>query len=233
MMPHVGEPTIRQSKGAPVNHYQRHFNPKGNNANNNINLGHLTPDQRRFVEQTYAALVKTYSQRFTKATLYGVTAHDVANYAIKKVVANVAKFQRLTPQHAANAIAKNSYRDFWRRERAQRGHGARGTRVVLGDKPVNADEPDQGSVLDNHAGTIVDPESWVDDDHRQNVIEDVQDLMSALAFDGFYLTEIEGLDQGEAAELLGVSRTYLNKQMRKATKRIQELGISYRNWGLN
>jgi predicted DNA-binding protein (UPF0251 family) len=56
--------------------------------------------------------------------------------------------------------------------------------------------------------------------------------MSPLAFEGFRLTEIEGLDQGEAARVLSVSRSHLNREMSAAKKKIQALGISFREWGV-
>lgn len=192
----------------------------------------LTPEQRRFVEETYAALVKIYSLKFGKANPYGYTAQDIAGYAIEKVQRDPAKYMQRTPQHAANAIAKNSLQDFWRRQRAQRGQGARGTREVIGDEPVNPDDAGAGTVLDKVADTIVDPEGWIEREHQRGVIKDVQSLMSPIAFDGFYLTQIEGLDQSQAAAVLGVTREYLNRQMRAATKKIQALATSYREWGV-
>ena len=207
------------------------FNPKGT-TDKHFNHHRLTPEQRRFVEETYHALVKIYSLKFGKANPYGYTARDIANFAVEKVLRDPVKYMKRTPQHAANAIAKNSLQDFWRRQRAQRGQGARNTRVVIGDEPVNTDDADAGTVLDTVADTIVDPEEWIEREHRRGVIDDVQSLMSALAFDGFYLTEIEGLDQGQAAEVLGVTREYLNRQMRAATKKIQALDMSYREWGV-
>jgi predicted DNA-binding protein (UPF0251 family) len=56
--------------------------------------------------------------------------------------------------------------------------------------------------------------------------------MSPLAFDGFYLTVIEGLDQGAAAKVLGVGREHLNREMNAAKKEIQALAKSYREWGV-
>ena len=207
------------------------FNPKGI-TDKHFNHHRLTPEQRRFVEETYAALVKIYSIKLGKANPYGYTAYDIASYAIEKVLRKPTKYMKRTPQHAANAIAKNALQDFWRRQRAQRGQGARNTREVIGDEPVNPDDAGAGTVLDRVADTIVDPEEWIEREHQHGVIKDVQALMSPLAFDGFYLTEIVGLDQGQAAEVLGVSRAYLNRQMRAATKKIQALDKSYREWGV-
>jgi len=206
-------------------------NQKGTTAPKN-NYPQLTPEQRRFVEETYAALVKTYSLKFGNANPFGYTAHDIASYAIEKVLRDPTKYMKRTPQHAANAIAKNALQDFWRRQHAQRGQGARNTRKVIGDEPVNPDDAGAGTVLDKIVDPTADQDEWIEHEHRQGVIKDVQSLISPLAFAGFYLTEIEGLDQGEAAAVLGVSRAHLNRQMRAATKKIQALATSYDAWGV-
>jgi len=196
-----------------------------------FNHHRLTPEQRRFVEETYAALRKIYSHD-GNANRNGYTALDIASYAIEKVLKNPTKYMMRTPQHTANAIAENALKDFWRRQRAQRGQGARGTREVIGDEPIDADDAGAGTVLDNVTDTIVDPEEWIEREHQHGVIKDVQSLISPLAFAGFYLTVIKGLDQGQAAKVLGVSRAHLNRQMRAATKKIQALDKSYREWGV-
>jgi DNA-directed RNA polymerase specialized sigma24 family protein len=205
------------------------FNPKGT-TDKHLNHHRLTPEQRRFVEKTYHALVKIYSRM--PAHPHAYTAHDYAGFAIEKVLRNPAEYMKRTPQHAANAIAKNSLQDFWRRQHAQRGQGARSTRVVIGDEPIYQEDEEVGSVLGNVAGTVVDAEQWIEDEHLRGVIADVQSLMSPLAFEGFRLTEIEGLDQGEAARVLSVSRSHLNREMSAAKKKIQALGISFREWGV-
>lgn len=205
---------------------------KGTTANTNHHP-HLTVEQARFIEATYLALLKIYSRKYLKASLFGLQPADLANYAIQKVVANISKYLHRTPVHTANAVAKSAYLDLLRRERAQRGHGARGTRTVLGDNPINPEDPDSGTIIDNHAAGIIDPETWIEADHRGNMISGVRELMSELAFHGFVLTSIHDLTQEEAAVALGVTRSHLNKEMRKATKRLKELGASRENWGMN
>lgn len=214
-------------------HDQRnnHQQPKGTTANTNIN--DLTPEQSRFVEQTYRALQRIYKRQHAKANRFGLKPNDVANFAIKIVIANLDKHMRRSPLHCANAVATNAFKDLVRRELAQRGHGARGTRTVIGDEPVNREDSGAGSVIDNYGGGLDDPDSWVERDHRQTVIGEVSELISQLAFDGFVLTTINGLTQGDAAKQLGVSRTHLNKEMKKATRLLKSLGVSYDQWGVN
>ena len=93
------------------------FNPQGT-TDKHLNHHRLTPEQRRFVEKTYHALVKIYSRMPVHPHAY--TAHDYAGFAIEKVLRNPAEYMKRTPQHAANAIAKNSLQDFLRRQHADR-----------------------------------------------------------------------------------------------------------------
>jgi DNA-directed RNA polymerase specialized sigma24 family protein len=213
-------------------HDQRknHQPTKGTTANTNINL---TPEQSRFVEQTYRALQRICKRRFAKANRLGLKPDDIANFAIKIVIANLDKHMRRSPIHCANAVATNAFNDLVRRELSQRGHGARGTRTVIGDEPINREDSGAGSVIENYGGGLDDPDSWVERNHRETVLGEVSELISRLAFDGFVLTTINGLSQGEAAEVLGVSRTHLNKEMKKATRLLQGLGVSYDQWGVN
>ena len=214
-------------------HDQRNTNQPTKGTTAKKTTTHLTPEQKRFVEATYRELRRIYKRQHSKANRLGLKTNDLANYAINKVIANLDKFMLRTPLHCANAVAKNAFKDLVRRELAQRGHGARGTRTVIGDVPVNHEDPAAGSVIDNHGGGLDDPDSWVERDHRQTVLGEVSELISQLAFDGFVLTTINGLSQGEAAEVLDVSRTHLNKEMKKATRLLQGLGVSYDQWGVN
>jgi len=194
----------------------------------------LTVEQQRFVEATYQALLKIYSRKFANANVYDLQAADVAGFAIEKVLMNVEKYLKRgrTPLHTANAIAENAFLDMLRRQRVQRGQGARNTRTVLGDVPISSEEPDLGTILENLPGEVIDPEAWIEEDHRKKVIADVQELMSELAFNGFVLTAVHGLTQDAAAAALGVSRCHLNREMRKATKQLKAMGTSYDAWGV-
>ncbi len=180
----------------------------------------LTPAQRRYVEAVYAHLCKTYGLKIAKANLRGHKPADVANFAIQKVIRNVQHYMDRYPtaDHAANAVSANAFVDYCRRDNAQRGHGARGTRTVIGDEPGNYGDSDGESLIARQSGTIVDPEDIVDDDYREGIIREVRENISPLAWEGLVLTEINGLTQTEAAKLLGVGREHLNREINKAKK---------------
>jgi len=206
-------------------------NPKENPA---TKITPLNPAERRYVEAVYAHLCKAFGHKVAKANQYGLQPHDIAGFAIEKVINNIALYQARykTPLHAANAIATNAFIDAIRREWAQRGQGARGTRGVLGDIPVKSNEPDGASILDNFEGSIVDSEQWIEDDYRRRVIGEVRGHISTLAWEGLVLTEINGLTQTQAAVILGVSRAHLNREISKAKKIAKRMHEDH-NWEVN
>jgi Predicted DNA-binding proteins len=180
----------------------------------------LNPAERRYVEAVYAHLCKAFGHKIVKANLRGHKSADVANFAIQKVIRNVQRFMNRypTPDHAANAVASNSFVDYCRRDNAQRGQGARGKRTVMGDEPGRFGDVGMESVISRQPGSIVDPNDWIEDDYRRRVIGEVREHISTLAWEGLVLSEINGLTQTQAAAILGVSRAHLNREISKAKK---------------
>lgn len=199
---------------------QQSNNPTNTKETNATPSTPLTPAQRRYVEAVYAHLCKTYGFKIGKANLRGHKPADVANFAIQKVIRNVQHYMDRYPttDHAANAVASNAFVDYCRRDNAQRGHGARGTRTVIGDEPGSYGDSVAESVITRQSGTVVDPEEWVERDYREGIIDEVRENISPLAWEGLVLTEINGLTQTEAAKLLGIGREHLNREISKAKK---------------
>ncbi len=133
----------------------------------------LTPAQRQYVEAVYAHLCKSYGYKIAKANLRGHKPTDVANFAIQKVIRNVRGYMDRYPtaDHAANAVAANAFVDYCRRDNAQRGHGARGSRTVIGDEPSLQGDRDGESLIARQSGTVLDPEDFVEDDYREESSE--------------------------------------------------------------
>ncbi len=194
----------------------------------------LNPAERRYVEAVYAHLCKTYGFKIAKANLRGHKPADIANFSIGKVIRNVQRFMNRypTPDHAANAVAPNAFVDYCRRDNAQSGRGARGTRMVIGDEPGNFGDGGGESLIARHPESIVDPEAWVERDYHDGIIAEVREHISPLAWEGLVLTEINELTQGEAAALLGVSRAHLNREISKAKKIAKRMHEDH-NWEVN
>jgi len=215
---------------------------KRNNPNPNHNkkenaatkITPLNPAERRYVEAVYAHLCKTYGFKIAKASLRGHKPADIASFAIEKVIRNVQRFMNRypTPDHAANAVASNSFVDYCRRDNAQRGHGARGTRMVIGDEPGNFGDNNAESIIARQPGVVVDPEAWVERDYHDGIIGEVREHISPLAWEGLVLTQINGLTQAEAAVILGVSLGHLNREISKAKKIAKRMQEDH-NWEVN
>jgi len=137
-----------------------------------------------------------------------------------------------TPDHAANAVAPNAFVDYCRRDNAQSGRGARGTRTVIGDEPGNYGDGGGESLIARHPESIVDPEAWIERDYHEGIIREVREHISPLAWEGLVLTEINGLTQTQAAKLLGVSRAHLNREISKAKKIAKRMHEDH-NWEVN
>ena len=191
----------------------------------------LTPAQRQYVEAVYAHLCKSYGYKIAKANLRGHKPTDVANFAIQKVIRNVRGYMDRYPtaDHAANAVAANAFVDYCRRDNAQRGHGARGSRTVIGDEPSVQGDRDGESLIARQSGTVLDPEDFVEDDYREGIIREVRENISSLAWEGLVLTQINGLTQTAAATVLGVGREHLNREISKA-KKIAKAMLEDNDW---
>ena len=219
---------MKQQFNNPIN------NPINNKETTATTITPLTPAQRRYVEAVYAHLCKTYGFKIAKASLRGHKPADVANFAIQKVIRNVQQFMARypTPDHAANAVAPNAFVDYCRRDNAQSGRGARGTRTVIGDEPGNYGDGGGESLIARHPESIVDPEAWIERDYHEGIIREVREHISPLAWEGLVLTEINGLTQTQAAKLLGVSRAHLNREISKAKKIAKRMHEDH-NWEVN
>ncbi len=217
---------------------QQSHNPNNNPDNNKettaTTITPLTSAQSQYVEAVYAHLCKTYGFKIAKANLRGHKPADIANFSIGKVIRNVQRFMNRypTPDHAANAVAPNAFVDYCRRDNAQSGRGARGTRMVIGDEPGNFGDGGGESLIARHPESIVDPEAWVERDYHDGIIAKVREHISPLAWEGLVLTEINELTQGEAAALLGVSRAHLNREISKAKKIAKRMHEDH-NWEVN
>jgi RNA polymerase sigma factor (sigma-70 family) len=186
-----------------------------------------THDDKKFIEEVYTALLNIYgrSKYRSRAQALGLSPHDLAAFAIKRVITHTDEYLDKSPQHVANARAENAFNDLCRRQRADRGEGARGTRVVDNDYPVNPNDPDSDSFIEQ----IPDPndplDEWMCREYYSQMLEKLRKLIADdVAWRGFLMTEIDGLTQAEAARQLGVSRETLNRLLRKA----REIAMKYR-----
>ena len=148
-----------------------------------------------------------------EARQLGLTPGDLASFAIRRVIEQPDSFIDKSAQHVANARAQNAFRDFRRRVKSDRGEGARGTREVVNDGPVNKHNPKMGSIIQSVSDGLIPQDEWVEQEYHRQVIERMQRLVpDPISWQALDLIANDGLTQAEAARLLGVStRTLIRK----------------------
>lgn len=186
-----------------------------------------TPDNRKFIEEVYITLVSIYgrSKYRSRAQALGLSPQDLAAFAIKRVITHTDDYLDKSPQHVANARAENAFNDLCRRVRADRGEGARGTRVVDNDYPLNPKDPGSGTLIGSIPEASDPYEELMRRDYYSQMLDKIRRLITDhIAWQGFLMTVIDGLTQAEAAKQLGVSRETLNRALGKA----REIAMKYR-----
>lgn len=151
-------------------------------------------------------------------------ADDIASVVIVKLFARIDEFMERYPNPVvfAHAVCSNGAVDFFRKENAQRGAGARNKRaIVCGDAP----HADTGlSFFDTH------------DEEGDDVADIVADALEgryrwaeialgipADEWEAVRLTCVEGYSDAEAAAVVGVTRECLNRRKNAGKRRIKEL----------
>lgn len=188
-------------------------------------------EKAKFVEEVYAELLKIYRRsKFREpARLLGLTPFDLAEFAIRRVVMKTEEYLHRSPLHVANSRATNAFYDLCRRERVGRGEGARGTREVVGQEPVDKNNPQSGSWIDFIPAAYNPQDQLVDRGYYRSVLLKLRAIVAdELAWSGLWLTAVEGRTAEEAAMMLRVSRKTLWRRMdalqRCAQARFTELG---------
>lgn len=182
-------------------------------------------DKAKFVEEVYAELLKIYRrQKYRElARRLGLTPFDLAEYAIRRVVLETEEYLHRSPLHVANSRAANAFYDLCRRERVDRGEGARGTREVLGQEPVNPNDPYSGSWVDFIPAAHNPQDELVNRGYYRSVLLKLRAIVvDDLAWSGLWLTAVEGYTSEEAAMKLGVSRKTLWRRIKALQRSAQD-----------
>lgn len=164
----------------------------------------------------YTAILTIYQRAKYRslARPFGLDPRDLAAYAIERVITHTHEYLGRSPQHVANARAENAFFDLCRRERADRGEGSRGTRSVINDRPVNPSDRDSGTLVERVRESEGALEKWIQRDYYNTILENLRTAIAdEFAWQGYLLTEIEGLTQADAAKKLGVTREKLNRTL--------------------
>ena len=147
-------------------------------------------------------------------------ARDIGSRAVVEVATRIDDSMRKhrDPRVLARRMYNNSAKDYWRRDAAQRGEGARRTRkVVAFPSRINETGDEQViDIIDRHA---INPETQaiLRAECRVAIAH-----ISPVAAKGFMLTAIAGYNQGEAAKFVGVTRPYLSRLIKQSAQNMQQ-----------
>lgn len=148
-------------------------------------------------------------------------ASDVASEVVVKFLKNAEAIMVKYPDPIvfARAVTKTTAIDYRRKLAAQRGEGARqARRVVSGD----SHEDDQVSAFATSENAVVD---FADDVANkldaEYLLEQIALGIPADEFEALYLTEVLGLTDAEAGELVGVRRECINRRKSRAKARLE------------
>lgn len=126
----------------------------------------------------------------------------------------------------ANARAQNAFHDLRRRVKSDRGEGARGTREVVNDGPVNKHNPKMGTIIQLIPDSLVPQDEWVEQEYRRKVLNRMKRLVpDPVTWRALDLIANEGFTQTEAAGLLGVSTRTLIRKLNVLRKVAQENAV--------
>ena len=185
-------------------------------------------EREDYIIATWRHLEKIY--RFYPPKKFSAhNASELASFAIDKVITNVEQYMRkyLTPEHCANAVARTSAQDHRRRELADRGHGARGTRRVEElDAPIAiGDDGDEITLGDTLVAPVGNPEAVIE---VMTIADEIMHLLSDATEDELFLIEAIFVDertQGDIASELGVCRETIVRRYGRLIERLREKGF--------
>ena len=138
---------------------------------------------------------------------------DICSRRLVLVLENLEKFMGDYPNpiNAVYAMVGTAKVDYWRDDAKQRGEGVQRGRVVQ-QFPTRVSESGQYIQVDLIDHRAIDPEiQAIQRDACMRLLKEVKPVVAK----GLVLTAIAGYDQGTAAAQIGVTRTYLCRQIKQ------------------
>ena len=180
----------------------------------------------RKVNESNSVWVTTFDQEI-RSELRGQNAcDDVCSTRLIYVLENIDKFMARfpNPKDAVRAMSFNAKNDYWRNESKQRGEGVRRGRKV-GQLPTKLSYSGQAVAVDIIDHRATNPElQAIQRDECNRILHSVKPVVAK----GMFLTAVAGYDQSEAADLVGVSRSYLCRQVNQFKNEVHNFDTSVR-----
>jgi hypothetical protein len=210
-------------------------NNKENTATHNASrITVRSAAQEHYITAVHARLRRVLGQR-ARANNLGVNPNEVVNRCIEKLQLRLDHYMGKYPDpvYCANALATSGLDDYWRDEAIQSCQGARKTRRwERGDADLYHDDPDGGTLFDNHALSILEPDSFIDTDLFLTFVSDLRIEVGDRTWNAFMLIFRDDKTQAEVAEMAGISRETLNRNlsaMRKTAVKLRQ-SPKYKGW---
>ena len=145
---------------------------------------------------------------------------DICQKQTLNVLRRLEKFMGAypNPEDAAKIMSFTARINFGRDEAIQRGEGVRRTRIVT-QFPTRATDDGEEVAIDLIDHNAIDPATQATD--RDECRRAVHQLPAVVAT-GVALTAVFGLDQGEAATQMGISRPHLSRKMKKSEREMRD-----------
>ena len=144
---------------------------------------------------------------------------DICSKQVLKVLEQIKNMtiRYPNPRDAAKAMSFTASINFGRQEAIQRGEGVNHTRVV-GQFPTRLLDHGGVRAVDLVDRFAVNPETQaVNRDLCRREISKMKPVVAR----GIELTTVNGFNQGEAAEIIGVTRPYLSRQIKQYEQTMQ------------
>lgn len=173
----------------------------------------------RKVNESNSVWVTTFDREFRRELRGQNASDDVCSSRLIYVLENIEKVMARFPNplDAVRAMSFNAKNDYWRSEAIQRGEGVRRGRKVgqLPYKLSYSGEPVAVDIIDHRA---INPElTAIQRDECTRILKGVKPVVAK----GMVLTAVAGYDQSDAAEQIGVTRTYLCRQIKQFQRMIE------------
>ncbi len=172
----------------------------------------------------YLEAVKVEAFRIAVKNHGRLEADDIVQDVLVKLWGRLDETMTAYPDPVvyARAVCRNSGIDHLRRQKSQRGSGARGGRDV-----ISGDAPDAATGL-----SYFDTRESVGDDIADEVIAalendyrwaEIQMGVPPREFEAMRLTFLDGYTDAEAGDIMGVTRESVNRWKNNGKRRLQEL----------
>lgn len=171
---------------------------------------------------SYSSATLAEAVRVAESQKWGHMASDVASEVVAKFLDDAEEIMANYPDPVvfARAVTKTTGIDYRRKMASQRGEGARqGRKVVSGDAHDDEHSPYSESVEYAVPDFAEEAVSRLD---LAYLMEQIELGLPADEFEALYLTEVLGLTDAEAGEMVGVRRECINRRKNRAKMRLKE-----------